>query len=60
MAARTARDGLWPEAVAEVIAGVLAARRPRPRYLIGRDARIALLTDLPDRLRERLLARATG
>jgi hypothetical protein len=61
MAARAARDGLRPEAVAEVIAGVLAARRPRPRYLIGRDARIAaLLTDLPDRLRERLLARATG
>jgi NAD(P)-dependent dehydrogenase (short-subunit alcohol dehydrogenase family) len=61
MAARAARDGLPPEAVAEVIAGALAARRPRPRYLIGRDARIAaLLTHLPDRLRERLLARATG
>jgi NAD(P)-dependent dehydrogenase (short-subunit alcohol dehydrogenase family) len=61
MAARAARDGLRPEAVAEVIAAILAARSPRPRYLIGRDARVAaLLTYLPDRLRERLLARAAG
>jgi NAD(P)-dependent dehydrogenase (short-subunit alcohol dehydrogenase family) len=61
LAARAARDGMRPEAVAEVIASALAARRPRPRYLVGRDARIAaLLTHLPDRLRERLLARATG
>jgi NAD(P)-dependent dehydrogenase (short-subunit alcohol dehydrogenase family) len=61
MAVRAARDGMRPEAVAEVIASALAARRPRPRYLVGRDARIAaLLTHLPDRLRERLLARATG
>jgi NAD(P)-dependent dehydrogenase (short-subunit alcohol dehydrogenase family) len=60
MAARAARDGLPPEVVAEVIAGALAAPRPRARYLIGRDARIAaLLTHLPDRLREWLLARAT-
>jgi NAD(P)-dependent dehydrogenase (short-subunit alcohol dehydrogenase family) len=58
MAARAARDGLRPEAVAEVIARALATGRPRPRYLIGRDARIAaLLTHLPDRLRERVLAR---
>jgi NAD(P)-dependent dehydrogenase (short-subunit alcohol dehydrogenase family) len=61
MAARAARDGLRPEAVAEVIAGALEAPRPRPRYLVGRDARIAaLLTHLPDRLRDRLLARASG
>jgi NAD(P)-dependent dehydrogenase (short-subunit alcohol dehydrogenase family) len=61
LAARAAREGLPPRAVAEVIATALTARRPRPRYLIGRDARIAaLLTHLPDRLRERLLARAGG
>lgn len=61
MAARAARGGLPPEAVAEVIARVLVARRPRPRYLIGRDARVAaMLAHLPDRLRERLLARVSG
>lgn len=61
MAARAARDGQRPEAVAEVIAMVLEARRPRPRYLVGRDARAAaLLTYLPDRLRERLMARFAG
>jgi NAD(P)-dependent dehydrogenase (short-subunit alcohol dehydrogenase family) len=61
MAARAARDGLQPEVVAEVIAKCLAASRPRPRYLVGRDARIAAaLTYLPDRLRERLLALAAN
>jgi NAD(P)-dependent dehydrogenase (short-subunit alcohol dehydrogenase family) len=58
MAARAARDGLRPETVAEVITTALTTGRPRPRYLVGRDARIAaLMTYLPDRLRERLLAR---
>jgi hypothetical protein len=48
---------LQSEAVADVIATALTARRPRPRYLVGRDARIAdALTHLPDRLRERILA----
>jgi NAD(P)-dependent dehydrogenase (short-subunit alcohol dehydrogenase family) len=57
-ATRAARDGLRPEAVAEVIARALVTGRPRPRYLVGRDARVAaLLTYLPDRLRERILAR---
>jgi NAD(P)-dependent dehydrogenase (short-subunit alcohol dehydrogenase family) len=61
MAARAARTGLRPEAVAEVIVKALAARRPRPRYLVGRGARaVALLAYLPDRLRERLLARVAG
>jgi NAD(P)-dependent dehydrogenase (short-subunit alcohol dehydrogenase family) len=56
-AARADRDGLQSEAVADVIATALTARRPRPRYLVGRDARIAdALTHLPDRLRERILA----
>ena len=60
-AARAGRDGLPPEAVATVIATALSARRPRPRYLVGRDARVAaLVTRLPDRLRERLLARFAG
>jgi NAD(P)-dependent dehydrogenase (short-subunit alcohol dehydrogenase family) len=58
MAARAARDGLPPEVVADVIARALTTSRPRPRYLVGRDARIAaVLAYLPDRLRERLLAR---
>jgi len=60
MAARSARQGLPPEAAAETIAVALASRRPRPRYLVGRDAQVAaLVTYLPDRLRERLLARVS-
>ena len=57
-ATRAARDGLRPETVAEVIARALTTGRPRPRYLVGRDARMAaLLTYVPDRLRERIVAR---
>jgi NAD(P)-dependent dehydrogenase (short-subunit alcohol dehydrogenase family) len=56
--ARAARHGLQPAAVADVIVTALTARRPRARYLVGRDARVAaLLTHLPDRVREWLLAR---
>lgn len=47
-----------PEAVARVIARALAARRPRPRYLIGRDARMAMWLKrlLPTRWFDALLA----
>jgi short-subunit dehydrogenase len=55
-----ARDGVTSSQAARVIANALAARRPRTRYTIGRDAaglvRIARL--LPDRLLDRLMRRA--
>jgi NAD(P)-dependent dehydrogenase (short-subunit alcohol dehydrogenase family) len=52
--------GLEPEAVAEVIGRALTARRPRARYLVGRDAkaRAALAKWLPDRVMDRLVARS--
>jgi NAD(P)-dependent dehydrogenase (short-subunit alcohol dehydrogenase family) len=58
----TARRGSPPEKVAKVVAHALTARRPRTRYLVGADARaMATLGKLlPDRLRDRLVARATG
>ena len=59
---QTAERGAPPEKVAKVVAHALTARRPRTRYLVGADARVmATLTKLlPDRLRDRLVARATG
>jgi len=46
------------DAVARAVEHALTARRPRTRYLVGRDARIrAVLERLPDRLRDRLLSR---
>jgi hypothetical protein len=50
-AERMARDGLPPEAVAEVVGRALTVRRPRPRYVVGRDAKVqaALGRLLPDR-----------
>jgi NAD(P)-dependent dehydrogenase (short-subunit alcohol dehydrogenase family) len=51
-------SGLEPDAAAEVIAEAMTARRPRTRYLIGRDAKIRarMAAVLPDRVFDRLLA----
>jgi NAD(P)-dependent dehydrogenase (short-subunit alcohol dehydrogenase family) len=51
------RTGLDASVVAAVIGRALTARRPRTRYLVGRDARLqaAMAKLLPDRLVDRLL-----
>jgi NAD(P)-dependent dehydrogenase (short-subunit alcohol dehydrogenase family) len=61
-AADIGRNGLPPEAVAKVVEHALTARRPKTRYLVGRDAkmRAALAKVLPDRLFDRMIARAMG
>jgi NAD(P)-dependent dehydrogenase (short-subunit alcohol dehydrogenase family) len=58
-AAETGRRGIPPDAVAAVVEHALISDNPRTRYLVGRDARIraALASVLPDRLRDRLVAR---
>jgi NAD(P)-dependent dehydrogenase (short-subunit alcohol dehydrogenase family) len=58
-AERLAREGLPPEAVAEVVGRALTARRPRTRYVVGREARIQarLARWLPDRAFDALIAR---
>jgi NAD(P)-dependent dehydrogenase (short-subunit alcohol dehydrogenase family) len=52
--------GLPPTAVAEVIGEALTARRPRTRYLVGRDAKLRARAAamLPDRAMDALIARA--
>ena len=58
-AAARAANAAPVESVAKVVEQALTARRPRARYLVGRDARIrALVERLPDRLRDRVVARA--
>lgn len=50
--------GLPADAVARVVEKALTARRPKTRYVIGRDARLRLLLQtLPDRVRDRIIAR---
>lgn len=50
------RRGIPAERVAEVVEKALTAGRPRPRYLVGPDARLlALVALLPDRLRDPLV-----
>jgi NAD(P)-dependent dehydrogenase (short-subunit alcohol dehydrogenase family) len=54
--------GVPPEQVAEAIGHALTAKRPKTRYLVGADARMTLLMRrlVPDRMRDRIVARAAG
>jgi NAD(P)-dependent dehydrogenase (short-subunit alcohol dehydrogenase family) len=54
--------GIEPREVAEAVGTALTARRPRARYLVGRDAKIRgpMAKLLPDRVMDRLIARALG
>jgi NAD(P)-dependent dehydrogenase (short-subunit alcohol dehydrogenase family) len=51
--------GIAPSGVAATIGRALTARRPRTRYLIGRDAKLrgSLAGILPDRLMDRVILR---
>jgi NAD(P)-dependent dehydrogenase (short-subunit alcohol dehydrogenase family) len=59
---QTEQRGVAPELVAETIEKALTARRPRTRYLVGRDARAMVLGKalLPDRLFDLIVRRAMG
>jgi NAD(P)-dependent dehydrogenase (short-subunit alcohol dehydrogenase family) len=51
------RSGIAPDAVAAVVSRAIAARRPRTRYMAGRDAAFLarVVRFLPDRLLDRML-----
>ena len=52
--------GLPPSAFVEVIGTALTARKPKTRYVVGRDAKLraALARVLPDRVMDSLIGRA--
>lgn len=56
-AAINSKKGIDPEQVAIVVEKALNATRPKTRYLVGPDAKIAglFVSKLPDRLRDRVL-----
>jgi NAD(P)-dependent dehydrogenase (short-subunit alcohol dehydrogenase family) len=62
VATKTGERGLEPDRVARVVERALTARRPRPRYVVGADARGMILAQavLPTRLFDRILRRALG
>jgi NAD(P)-dependent dehydrogenase (short-subunit alcohol dehydrogenase family) len=56
LALSRSKAGVPPAEVASAVAHALTAKRPKTRYLVGRDARIqAMLQLLPDRLRDGLI-----
>ena len=55
------KHGSEPQLVADLIARILDAPRPRARYLVGKDARLlATLSWLPPRVLDLILRRAFG
>ena len=60
ISAETGARGIPPETVARTIERAITARRPRARYLVGRDARgmVAAKRLLPARVYDRLVARS--
>jgi NAD(P)-dependent dehydrogenase (short-subunit alcohol dehydrogenase family) len=54
--------GIAPDRVASTIEHALGARRPRARYLVGRDARLQALAKavIPTRVWDRIIARMIG
>jgi NAD(P)-dependent dehydrogenase (short-subunit alcohol dehydrogenase family) len=60
--ARTQRQAIAPEKVADAVHSALTAARPRARYVVGMDARVqlALKTALPTRALDLAIARLTG
>ena len=61
MLREAAQAGIPPEKVAEVIHKAISSDRPKPRYLVGTDAKIAARMHgvLSDRGFDRMLARRT-
>jgi NAD(P)-dependent dehydrogenase (short-subunit alcohol dehydrogenase family) len=59
VAERLGREGLPPEAVAEVVGKAITSRRPRARYVVGRDAKIQAIAArlLPDAVLDSVIAR---
>ena len=53
------RNAIGPEEVAKVVETALTLPRPRPRYLVGKDAKLhaRLARLLPDRLRDKVVLR---
>ena len=62
LAQKTADRAFPPAKVADAILHALTSRRPRPRYLVGADARgqVALRTLLPTRVQDAAIRRLSG
>jgi NAD(P)-dependent dehydrogenase (short-subunit alcohol dehydrogenase family) len=58
-AEKAAVDGLDPDAVAAVVETALTAKRPRTRYVVGREARVQslMVRALPDRAVDAVIGR---
>ena len=57
-----ASEGISPDFVAEIVVQALTAKQPKTRYVVGRDAKIAVLLRhlLPDHLYDRVMLYSMG
>jgi NAD(P)-dependent dehydrogenase (short-subunit alcohol dehydrogenase family) len=61
-AVREAKIAIPPETVAQVVEHALLSKKPKTRYVVGRNARLHVVLGrlLPDRLRDQLILRHLG
>lgn len=61
-AKKNSEDGIPPEEVAKAVSHALSSKKPKTRYVVGRDAQIqAMLARIaPDTLRDRLIKNTIG
>ena len=58
LALKRGLNGIEADEVAKIVEHALTSERPKPRYLVGRDARMrALIQRLPTKARDRVIAR---
>lgn len=60
-AKKSAKRGIPPQAVADVVLRALTASPPKTRYVVGPDAKVqAVLAAVPDRVRDKLIMKEMG
>ena len=59
---KTVKSAVPPEVIARTVAHALTARKPRTRYPVGKDAKLAIFAArfLPDRFRDNVISRQIG
>ena len=62
LATETGKRGIPADEVAKRVEHALTAKKPRTRYLVGKDAKARAIVEnpLPDRLRDRLIGKVMG
>lgn len=60
MSSKAFKSAMEPVTIAQMVADILSVRKPKPRYLVGREAKaLAFIAKLPDKIRTSILLKMT-